>query len=72
MNAVNTGDMSMNVYCVMEIEDYEYGCRGIESIWATREQAQEHIEELGNKIITFWNGCEMDKYAIDVYAVRGM
>lgn len=62
----------MNVYCVMEIVDYEYGCRGIESIWSTREQAQDHIEELGNDIITFWDDSERDRYTIEVYEVRGM
>ena len=62
----------MEVYCVMEIVDYEYGCRDIESIWSTYEQAKEHIDELGNKTITFWNDSEMDKYTIDVYEVRGV
>lgn len=72
MSVVNIRGVGMNVYCVMEIEDYEYGCRRIESMWSTREQAQDHIEELGNKAITFWNGFKMDKYTINVYEVRGM
>ena len=62
----------MNVYCVMEIVDREYGCRGIESIWSTIEQAQGHIEELGNELINFWDDSERDKYTIEVYEVRGM
>lgn len=62
----------MIIYCVMEIQDYEYGCRDIESVWATYEQAEAHIEELGNKEVTFWNGSTLDKYTVNSYRVEGL
>lgn len=62
----------MEVYCVMEIDDDEYGCRAIESVWATYEQAETHIEELGQQKIKFWDGAILDLYTIEEYQVQGL
>ena len=61
----------MTVYCVMKLDNREYGCRRIESIWTTYEQAETHIEELGQKKIKFWDGAILDLYAIEEYQVQG-
>ena len=62
----------MEVYCVMELTDREYGCRDVESIWATYEKAQEHIDKLGNDVINLWDDRELDLYIIQEYQVQGI
>ena len=62
----------MEVYCVMELTDYEYGNREIESVWATYGQAQEYIDKMGNDRITLWNDRELDIYTIQEYQVQGI
>ena len=60
------------VYCVMEIADYEYGCRVIESVWASYEQAEAHIEDLGQIQVTFWDDSVEDLYIVETYEVQGI
>ena len=40
------------VYCVMGTNGY--GCKDLESVWATYELAKAHIEELGQRDIMFY------------------
>ena len=61
----------MEVYCIMQIRDYEYGCREIESIWDTYESAESHVNELGQREINFWDGSVEDLYTIECYQVQG-
>lgn len=61
----------MEVYCVMVICDEEYGCRDIESIWATQEQAEARIVELGQETVEMWFGNE-DLYTIESHTLQGL
>ena len=60
----------MEVYCIMKIRDYEYGCREIESIWSTYESAESHVNELGQEEIIFWDDSVESLYTIECHQVH--
>ena len=59
----------MKVYAVLEICDYEYGCREVVQICSTYEKAEEYIKSRGNEEIILWNGHKYDKYEIECFNV---
>ena len=60
----------MNVFVVLEICDYEYGCRRIRDIFSNADDAQKYIEALGNQEVEFWDGSKENKYIIESYPVH--
>ena len=61
----------MTVFIVKKIIDYEYGCRGIEAVFQTYEDAEEYIDNTGMQCeIEFWNGSKEMQYTIDKYEVQ--
>jgi len=60
----------LNVFVVLEICDYEYGCRRIRDIFSKSDDALKYIEALGNHTVEFWNGSKENKYIIESYPVH--
>lgn len=60
----------MNVFIVMEIIDFEYGCRGIAAVFESYDDAEKYIEDIGNQQeIEFWNGYKKMLYTIEEWDV---
>lgn len=59
----------MYVYIVEQIDDYEYGCRKVDSVWMTEEAAEAYIKDKQEQI-KMWDGAVLDKYTIREYTVN--
>ena len=61
----------MTVFLVMELNDYEYGCREVSALFERYEDAEEYIENVGNQEeITFWHGGKAMYYTIAEWQVQ--
>ena len=61
----------MKVYLVESICDYEYGCRKVEMVCATEENAKTYIEEHGgNPDVKFWTDQIIPYYTIEEWEVK--
>lgn len=60
----------MKVYLVESICDYEYGCREVEAVCATKESAETYIEKQGgNNDVEFWTGQIRPYYIINEWEI---
>lgn len=58
----------MDVYAVLKIADYEYGCRKVEKLFSTPEKAEEYVENSkDNYDYTFWDGSIEPNLIIRTY-----
>lgn len=61
----------MIVFIVKKVTDYEYGCRDIEAVFQTYEDAKAYIDNTGMQCdVKFWNGSRKTQYTIDEYEVQ--
>lgn len=57
------------VYIVMKICDFEYGCREVDRVFSTENEAKEYVESVQEDIV-FWNGKTHKLYTIEEWEVE--
>lgn len=61
----------MTVFIVMELNDFEYGCREVAAVFERYEDAEKYIEDTGNQHeFKFWHGGKTMYYTIDEWDVQ--
>lgn len=63
------GKEIMHVYIVEQLDDYEYGCRKVDSVWMTLESAEAYIKDK-QEAVKLWDGSVLGKYNIYEYSVN--
>jgi len=59
------------IYIITQLDDYEYGCRKIHSVWSKKELAEKYIEKVDgdNEHCKMWDGRELPVYKIEEWEI---